>query len=643
LRNRGAGAASVGGATSRTGAIAVAAAAIALAGSAAAQTVRDLAALSIEELGEVEITSASKRAEPLAQATAAVFVITADDIRRAGVTSLPEALRLAPNLEVARVNAQTYNIQARGLNSVNASNKLLVLIDGRSLYTPFFSSVFWDQQDVDLADIERIEVISGPGGTLWGTNAMNGVINVITKAAADTEGGQLNVKGGDFVSRASARWGGKLGTVGSYRVYALGVDQSHTFLTNGQSAGDDWHGAQAGFRADIAASDHDAVTVQGDFYDNRVDAPTGRRSGGNVLARWTRRFTDGSTLDVQAYADKQHRADDAAAGGSATGDTSTFDIEAEYAFAIGRDHQVVWGVGQRIWRDRFVNTANVFTLQPESQTLNLTNLFAQDTYSISDTLKATFGVKFEYSTFSHWAVMPNVRLGWQATPRSFLWASISRAERPPSRLERDLSAPGIVNPSPEFGTEKLIAYELGWRAQPLPQTSLSVAAFYNDYSDLRTTSPSPTTILPVNFDNGWEGHTYGVEAWGTVNLLPWWRLAPGVSILHKDFHLKPGQADIAGIQTVLGHDPGHQVFLRSYMELPHDVELYVGLRQIGALPEVAVPSYFEADVRLAWRPVPDVELSVAGLNLVHSRHAEATQPPVHEIPRSVYAGIRWRF
>lgn len=611
------------------------------AGHAESQSLRDLSDLSLEELSQVEITSVSKRPEPLSQAPAAVYVITSDDIRRSGATTLPEALRLAPNLEVARVDAQTYNISSRGMNSVNASNKLLVLIDGRSIYTPFFSSVFWDQQSVMLADLERIEVISGPGGALWGSNAMNGVVNIITKSSADTQGGLVDAKLGDFVERGSGRWGGRLGDLGTYRGYALGFGQGHTDLATGGSAMDDWRGTQAGFRADLSAL-ASGFTVQGDIYNNLIDTPGGRRSGGSLLGRWNKRLGDTSSLSVQTYYDQQDRVVPAATGGSAER-LRTFDIEAEHVFAIGSNQQFVWGAGQRSWQDRFVNTANAFVLQPESQTLSLTNLYGQDTIGFSDALKVTIGSKFEYSSLSGWALMPNVRAGFAADAKNFLWAAISRAVRSPSRLERDLTAPGIVNPSPDFQSEKLIAYEAGWRSQPLSRATISVSLFYNDYTDLRTTKPAPVTILPVTFGNGWEGHAYGVDAWASYSPLAWWRLDAGVELLRKSFHLKPGEIDIAGMQTVLGHDPGHQIFVHSYMDLAHDVELFVGLRQVGSLPDVGVPSYFEADVTLGWRVTPRLELSLAGQNLLHARHAEAIAPPSFEIPRSVYLGARWSF
>jgi iron complex outermembrane receptor protein len=622
-------------------AIACALALLAAAGSAGAQSLRELGDLSLEELSQVEITSVSKRVEPLSQAPAAVYVITSDDIDRSGATSLADALRLAPNLEVARVNSQTYNISSRGMNSVNASNKLLVLVDGRTVYTPLFSSVFWDQQDVMLADVDRIEVISGPGGTLWGSNAMNGVINVITKSSADTQGGLVDVRAGDFVQRGEGRYGGRIGDVGTYRVYGLGFDEGSTRRSDGSSGMDSWRGKQGGFRTDLAALGS-AFTFQGDIYENRIDSPGGRRDGGNVLGRWTKTLPNGSFV-VQAYYDQQDRRVADAGGGASFERTRTFDIEAEHVMNVGV-HQIVWGAGQRNWNDRFTNTINPFVLMPASETLSLTNLFAQDTIALTDAVKITVGSKFEYSTFSGWEVMPNVRAGWRVNDGNFVWAAVSRAVRPPSRLERDLTAPGIVNPSLDFVSEKLVAYEAGWRAQLSRRASLSASLFYNDYDDLRTTKPNPATVLPVTFGNGWEGHTYGADVWGSVSPAAWWRIDGGVELLRKDFHLKPGEQDIAGVQTVLGHDPRHQLFLRSYMDLGPDVDLFVGLRHIDALSDVHVPSYFEADVRVAWHVTRRLELSLAGRNLVHRFHAEAFgDGTINEIPRSVSAGIRWAF
>jgi iron complex outermembrane receptor protein len=613
--------------------------AVALTHQAAGQTLRELGSLSLDELAQIQVTSVSKRPESLAESPAAVYVITGDDIRRSGATTLPEALRLAPNLEVARVNSQAYTISARGFNSVNASNKVLVLIDGRSVFTPFFNSVFWDQQQVMLADVDRIEVISGPGGTLWGANAVNGVINIITRRSAETQGGLVDASGGDSGWRAATRWGGTL-TSGTYRVYALGFGEGHAFLPDGTSAGDDWHGRQAGFRADFGSADA-LSTVQGDIYENRTDPLSGRRRGGNLLGRWTTRLSDGS-LRVQAYYDQQDRSDSGVTGGSSIETVNTLDVQVERDLVVGA-HEIVWGLGHRSWRDRFTNSTNPFVLEPARQTVQLSNVFAQDTLAVSRDVKLIYGLKLEYSSFSQWAVMPDVRLGWQATPANYLWTAVSRAARPPSRLERDLTAPGIVETSPQFRSEKLTAYEVGWRTQPAPTLNASVSAFYNDYTDLRTTSLSDSGGLPVHFGNGLEGHSYGLEAWASYSAASWWRLNPGLTLLHEDFHLKPGATDISGIQTSLGHDPSHQFFLNSYMDLPHDVELFAGIRQIGALPDISVQSYWQADVRVSWRATRDLELSVAGSDILRMRHAETSQPPPLLIPRTVYAELRWTF
>jgi iron complex outermembrane receptor protein len=613
-----------------------------LSAGAAAQSARDLADLSIEELSNIEVTSVSRRPESLAQSAASIYVITAEDIRRSGATSLPEALRLAPNLEVGRFSSSGYTISARGFNSINAANKMLVLIDGRSVFTPFFNSAFWDQQDVMLADVDRIEVISGPGGTLWGANAVNGVINVITKSSAGTQGGLVDAVAGGFEQRGAVRYGGRIGEHGTFRAYAQAFGEDHTFLADGSDAQDGWRGSQAGFRSDFDTT-AGAFTLQGDAYENRVDSPGGRRSGGNVLGRWSRRLSSQSSLEVQAFYDEQNRSDVGGPDtpGISTEEVRTFDVQVEQTWVSGQ-HEAVWGFGHRAWRDRFVNTINPFVLDPESQSVSLTNVYAQDTYAVTGDLKLTAGVKFEYSSFSGWAVMPSFRAGWQAAPRQFFWAAVSRAVRPPSRLERDLTFPGLFDTSPEFESEKLVAYEAGWRSQLAARASASVSLFYNDYTDLRTTALG-AGFFPGTFRNGLEGHTYGLEAWGSFAPYPWWRLDPGVTLLHKDFHLKPGEIDAAGPQTVLGHDPANQWFLRSYMDLPRNLQLYVALRRIAALGDIGVPGYFAADVRLAWQVTPNLELSVRGDNVTDARHAEASVPPIQEIPRTAYFGVRWTF
>lgn len=609
----------------------------ALAVAARAQSLADLRNLSIEDLIKIEITSVSKRPEALSGAPSAIFVITADDIRRSGAASLPEALRLAPNLEVARINSQDYTISARGFNSANAANKLLVLIDGRSIYSPFFHNVIWNQHNVMLDDVERIEVISGPGGTLWGANAVNGVINVITRKSAETQGGLVDLKYGNFDQNGAGRWGGKLGDSGTYRGYAMGFGRGHTrFTGTGLDAKDGWNGRQAGFRTDWALPS-DGFTLQGDIFENQFDSG-GRSNGGNILGRWTRQLDGGSSLEVQAYYD---RADETPRF-ALRDNINTFDLQVQHVIPLG-SHEIVWGAGQRVWSDRFT-PINAAVIVPADETLALSNVFAQDTIRLLDDLKLTIGSKFEYDTFSGLEPMPNVRLAWQVSPDDLLWASVSRAVKTPSRLDRDLAIPPIFGPSPAFRSEKLIAYEAGYRTHPTAQTSLSVSVFYNRYSDLRTTTFTGGVPL-IAFQNALEGDTYGVEAWGNARLFPWWRISPGVNFFRKALALKPGTNDFAGVQTAAGIDPGHQVFLRSYLDLPGDLEFYLGLRQVGSLQLAHVPAYFEADARLGWRITPELELGVTGANLVHASHVEATNGfgANFRIPRSVLVSLRRGF
>lgn len=605
---------------------------------AMAQSVYDLRQLSIEDLANVEIVSVSKRPETVSQAAAAIYVISADDIRRSGATSLPEALRLAPNLEVARISSQNYTISARGFNSANAADKLLVMIDGRTIYSPFFHDIIWNQHEVMLADIDRIEVVSGPGGSLWGANAVNGVINIITKSSHDTQGGLVDLSYGSFDQVGAGRWGGKIGENGSWRAYALGFGRGETRnLTTNGSAGDQWNGRQGGFRMDWKAA-ADNFTLQGDLFENQFDSG-GRSNGGNLLGRWSRRLENGSNIEVQAYYDRADQHPTAAVQDN----VNTFDLQAQHSFRLGQSQEVVWGLGQRVWRDVFT-PINAALIVPASETLALTNAFAQDTIALRNDLKLTLGVKLEYNTFSGFEPMPNARLAWQATPSNLFWGAISRAVKTPSRLDRNLVIAPIFGPSPDFQSEKLIAYELGYRAQPTNNFSFSLSLFFNDYDDVRTTSFTGGSPLLI-FRNDLTGHAYGAEVWGDWKPFPWWHISPGFSLLRKSLGLKPGGSDIAGIQTALGSDPGHQAFLKSYMDLPHNLNFYFGLRHVGGLALSRIPSSFEADARLGWQVTPSLTLSISCSTLLHAHHAEATTGfgPTFSVPRSVSVGLRRSF
>ena len=597
-------------------------------------SVEDLRSLSIDELANLEITSVSKRPERLSQAAASIYVITAEDIRRSGVISLPEALRLAPNLEVARLNAQTYAISARGFNSFQASDRLLVLIDGRSVYTPLHAGVLWDQQQVMLDDIDRIEVISGPGGTLWGVNAVNGVINVITKHSKETQGGLGSTSLGNVDQSGALRYGGKIGENGTWRAYGLGTGFGETVDAAGHGRHDGWTNRQGGFRSDFA-SGASSYTVQGDAYSNLIQG--GTVSGGNVLGRWTHQLSQTSALELQAYYDQVDR--------RVTGliDTlDTFDLQGQHSFRLGEAHQIVWGAGYRVHHDRFDNQLNAFVLNPSDDTFQLANVFAQDSIALTDDLTFTIGNKFEYSSLTgDVEYLPNARIAWLDNDNAMYWGAISRAVRTPSRIDLDLQAAGFFGPSPDFHSEKLIAYELGFRGRPDPRSTISVSLFYNTYDDLRVLTLSPSGLIV--FGNRMEGDTYGVETWGDYRVLPWWRLSAGLTILRKDLHLQPGAID-AALDQHQGNDPNYQWSLRSSMDVTDSVEWDIGIRRVDSLPNPAIPAYTSLDTRLGWHVTASAELWVAAFNLLDDHHPETGQPAERgEVRRSVYAGARLRF
>jgi iron complex outermembrane recepter protein len=597
----------------------------------------DLSGMSLEDLANVEISSVSKRPERLTSAAASVYVITREDIRRSGFTSIPDILRLAPNLSVARQDASQYAVTARGFNSTTA-NKLLVLIDGRSSYTPLFSGVFWDAQDTLIEDIERIEVVSGPGGTLWGANAVNGVINVITRSARDTAGALVSLAGGPEERNAGARWGGKLGDSASFRVYAKGFERDHTVRASGASARDDFKNRQLGFRVDGGHVDNN-YTVQGDAYDGSIDqvAP-GRKqiSGANLLARWNRALDDGSAVQVQAYFDRSERD----YPGTFAETLDTFDIEAQHSFTRG-DHQVLWGGGYRGSRDSVANGA-LLAFLPAEKKLTLANLFVQDTLALSEQLRLTVGTKFEHNNYTGMEFQPNARLAWQPTEQSLVWGSLSRAVRTPSRLDRELFAPAAppfvqLAGGPNFQSEKLTALELGYRAQPSPRLSYSVTAFRHKYDDLRSVEG---TVSPV-IANMMEGDTHGIEAWGSWQATDWWRLSAGAAALRKNLRFKPGSLDTR-LQAA-GNDPEHKMTLRSSMNIGARGELDVNVRSVGALPNPAIPAYVGLDVRLGWHLSKDVELSLTGFNLLDGGRPEfGSVGSRGEVPRSFLVKVVWK-
>src|SRR3989440_6192407 len=468
--------------------------------------------LSIEQLMNVEVTSVSKRPERLTQVASAIQVITQDDIRRSGVTSLPEALRLATNLQVAQVDSRQWAISARGFNSTTA-NKLLVLIDGGTVYTPLYSGVFWDVQDVPLADVDRIEVISGPGATLWGANAVNGVINVITRNSRDSQGLLVSGGGGtELRGFGNARWGGTLSPTVHYRVYGTGFARQPTLLPNSLDAADDWHALQGGFRVDWDASPTNGVSVHGDLYDGRIGQPSGGDiavSGRNLAARWSHTISATADVRTELYYDRTHRD----IPGTFGEDLDTYDVDIQHRTELGQRHDLVWGLGYRLINDRVVNSAAVEFLPLHVARQWFTGFVQDEIALVPNRLHVALGTKLEHNDYTGFEIQPSGRVNWRLSPSRTLWAAVSRALRTPSRIDRELfarvSPTSFLAGGPGFRSEEELAYELGYRHQR-GALALSVATFYSRYHGLRSVEQlNPPAADTLVIGNGQDGESYG--------------------------------------------------------------------------------------------------------------------------------------
>ena len=609
--------------------------------------VQGLAQLSLEQLGDLQVTSVAKAPELLRHAPAAIYVITHDEIVRSGVRTIAEALRLAPNLTVTQVSASDYVVTARGFGGnpqdQNFSNKMLMLIDGRSVYNPLFSGIYLDAQDLLLDDIDRIEVVSGPGAALWGSNAVNGVINIVTRAATGTEGALAAVDGGNMEKDARARYGAQSSDESAFRVYAKAYDQEAETLPSGASAHDSWDRTQAGFRYDWSQGSN-SLTAQGDAYRALENQPSPGDllvDGANFLTHW-QHDTEHSELQVLAYYDMTERAEPF--GGQAFV-LHTYDLEIQQNIALGTRDSVVWGAGERVNSYGLTNTASLLFLPPR-RALTLGDLFAQNTFSVGR-VQLIQGLKLEDDPYVGWQVEPDLRAAWNPSETTLLWAAISRAVRAPTPFDDDVeekigSLLALVG-NRAFQPEKVTAYELGYRAEPASTFSVSVSTFYNVYDDLRTIEPSPITgFFPLTWGNLMQGHTYGVEVWGDWQVTSWWRVSPGFRALHEDLQFKPGASEIAGTAQA-GDDPSSQASLTSSMSLRPNLLLDATWRYVGALPSPALPSYDELTARLAWEVSERFELSLSGLNLLHREHLEFPQLYGGEyIARSVVLGFEWR-
>lgn len=653
---------------------------VALSGLAAAAEAT-LVHLSIEQLMDIEVTSVARKPQKLSESASAIYAITREDIRRSGMRSIPELLRMVPGLSVAQFDANKWAITSRGFASL-FSDKLQVLIDGRSIYTPLFSGVFWDVQDVPLDDIERIEVIRGPGGTLWGANAVNGVINIITRRAEDTQGGMVSAGAGNLArDEVTARYGGQAGESAHYRIYAKNFDRNHFADATGAATHDAWRQTRGGIRIDWQRSAADSLTLQGDAYSgisqetllqpslaapfSTTIADNAEVRGQNLLARWQRVLADDSDFALQLYYDHTFRKPAALVESR-----DTYDIDLQHRFRWGGRHELVWGAGYRMTRDTASNNTFLISLAPPGDTLTLPSAFVQDESSwLDDRLRVAVGSKFERNTYTGMEYQPNLRVLWKASEEHTLWAAVSRAVRTPSRGETGIrvasqafpsTIPGVTTLAVLFGnpnldSEKLTAYEIGYRGHLRNDLLLDATAFYNDYSRLVTHEPGATFIEPaplpphlvvaLNNGNMAYGHVHGGELSVNWQATEKWRLGASYSLLRFSLHLEPGSGDVA-VRDIPGNSPRQQWQLHSWLDLSHDLELDGGLYYVDGLPTQGVAAYTRLDVRLGWKPAKDLELALTGQNLTSRRHQEFGSSPSQtgsQVPRSIYGGAIWRF
>ena len=630
---------------------------------------RDLTELSLEELSKMEVTSASRKEQRLEDVPAAVFVIRGEDLRRTGVRSIPEALRMAPGVQVARIDANKWSVSIRGFAD-RFGNKLQVLVDGRSVYSPLFSGVFWDVQDTNLEDIDRIEVIRGPGASVWGANAVNGVINIITKKAKETQGAQV-VAGAGTEEKvfADGRYGGAAGDSFFYRAFAKYFDRD-----NGPRGVDDWHQERAGFRSEAVVADRQTVTAIGEIYQGRsgTRATQARPApvyqtvnetpylvrGGFLMGRWEDKLTDTSSLSAQlsytyseldtgVFAERRHIAD----------------LDVTHQFRLTEEQDIVWGAGYRITRDA-TRQGFVVTFDPSRETDDVASLFVQDEIRlIPKVLWGSVGARLEHNDYSGLEIQASARLAFRPHERHMMWAAWSRATRTPSRTETHIRLnEAVIPPNPpaqpldtyislfggDFRSEVLNAYELGYRVQPADTLSLDLAGFYNRYDRLSSneqgtpflepTAAPDHVVVPITFANGNRGATYGLEAAFVWQALERLRIQGLYTLL---------RTNLIGNNGEDRNNPKGRAAARISWDLSDEVTLDVLGRYVSPNFSQGVDSYVEADIRLGFRLSKNVDLALVGQNLLHARHFESSDSGLNEqateMQRSFYASLSVKF
>ena len=660
----------------------------------------DIAQLSIEELMQTEVTSVAKTTQPYADSPAALFVITQEAIRRSGVTNIPEALRMVPGLHVARISSNRWAITARGFNG-RFANKLLVLLDGRTVYTPISSGVYWETMDLSLQDIKRIEVIRGPGASLWGANAVNGIINIITENSKDTLGSLSSVTiGNEDKTIIDLRYGDRFGDNLSGRIYGRFSERDGVVDDEGNDAGDDWQLARGGFRADWLASPTSNLMLQGDIYhaalnrNHRIAANTstgsevildeGELSGYSILARWEHNESLASRTTVHFF--YQHEQRDEL---FEKYQLDTADIDIQQELAISGQQDIIWGLGYRYSQDSF-NLAEVLAVVPKDRDYELFSMFAQSrSRLLQNRLEITLGSKLEYNSFSGWELQPSIRALWKPdnNNRQRFWAALGRAVRSPARSEQNLFADLFFVPQNTTDTdtdnadtlpnliqlrgnrnlksETVNSFEIGYRAWPEDNFYIDIAAFYNRYDDLRfgilesteVTTNNTFVITPVTITNAEKGVTYGFEIAADWRPTPWWQLQLGYSYLRANFSFKDRFKEAITAPMGLGDErnPRHQLSLRSSFDLSFTSELDIWLRYVDQISDIQgisnqginpVDNYLTLDLRLSWRPIKNLEVSLSGRNLIDTSHTEFLQEintfPT-QIERSFHGQVTWRF
>ncbi len=640
----------------------------------AAEEEAPLAEMSLEALLDLEVTSVSKKAEPREEAPAAIYVITAEDIRRSGVSAFPELFRLVPGMNVARVDVNQWAISARGFNGLYA-NKLLVLMDGRSLYAPFFAGVLWEYLDITLEDIERIEVIRGPGGTLWGANAVNGVINIITKHARETQGGLISAESGtDQKIVGVARYGGKLSDKAFYRLTLKHADRKPSVALGGGKANDTWHTERANLRLDWQPDDDDDLMLSSSLYGTgheqtyrlsmripwfmQSHSGESETAGGHLLGRWSHRFSEDSETTLMLYYD--HEAWETVLSENVR---RTYDVDFQHRLALSPRHELVWGMEMR-YNEGDIKNSYWLALDPRHRRGRLMNVFLQDEIRFLDErLRLTLGAKLGFNDYSGIEVQPNLRIAWVPSERQTVWAAVSRAVRTPSQIEHygritserygPLLTALVGNTG--FDAEDLLAWEFGYRVRPAAALSLSASLFYHDYRDLRTLTLGlpwpelvpllPHFLLPARALNRQSGSAAGIEVEGDWRARPNWLLRANYTFMETHLHTSKGVHMYTDFDEA--NTPRHTALLMSRADLTKHLEWDVVLRYVDELESIDIPGYCDLDMRLGWHPRADLEIAIAVENLLESRRQEFEPQLVDvqptQVERAFWLRVTWRF